>query len=345
MDLLLSDAVDEAHLRAELRRCAPGSRIEAVSPGLLAVHGLRATELQPPIVFARQILPHATFESAASIRGWAELLLDRVAPAWPGVSPWRLHLAPRYGQGQAGIHRCALIRQALIEELGKKRRSLKRTLSDADGTYRPDEALVQLLLTSPETGFLSIVVAPQPHVLRHRLAPYPFGEIPVASDKSAPSRAFAKLVEAERRLGCRIEADETCVDLGACPGSWSYVALHRGARVTAVDRSPLREDLMAHPQLTFVRGDAFRFEPPSTVDWLLCDVIAAPERNIGLVLDWLKRSWCRRFVVTIKFKGADDYARLDLLKAGLPGLTESFLLTRLCANHNEACVAGTARIP
>ncbi|MCC7377270.1 MAG: hypothetical protein IT581_21590 [Verrucomicrobiales bacterium] len=343
MDLLLSDAADEVHLREELRRCVPGLRIETVSPGVLAVHDLPAADLQPPIVFARQLLPHATFASAASIRGWAELLLDRIAPALTGDSPWRLHLAPRYGQGSAGVHRCELIRKTFIEELGKKRRSLKRSLKADDGTFRPEESLVQLLLTSPETGFLSMAVAPQPHRLRHRIAPCPLGEFPVASDKSAPSRAFAKLLEAEQRLGLRIGANESCVDLGACPGSWSYVALQRGAKVTAVDRSPLRDDLMAHPQLVFVRGDAFRFEPSGVMDWLLCDVIAAPERNIGLVLDWLKRGWCRHFVVTIKFKGAEDYPKLDQLKAELPDLTDSFLLTRLCANRNEACVAGTAR--
>jgi 23S rRNA (cytidine2498-2'-O)-methyltransferase len=76
-----------------------------------------------------------------------------------------------------------------------------------------------------------------PFVFRSLLSPYPKGEIPVASDKAAPSRAFSKLLEAEQRLGCRIRPGETCVDLGASPGSWSYVALNRGARVIAVDRA------------------------------------------------------------------------------------------------------------
>ncbi|MBL9137988.1 MAG: hypothetical protein JNK85_19130 [Verrucomicrobiales bacterium] len=346
MHLVLSDEMDAPHLRAEVERAVPGARVENSGPGLLAVHGLSTeSTLRTPLVFARQLLLDATFESATSIRAWAELLFNRVSAVVTGTGPWRLHVTPRYGQGSAGANRCGLIRQTLLEELGRRRRSLKRSLHAEPSLFRPDESFVQLLLTSPETGFLSILTAPRPYELRHRIAGDPMGEIPLASDKSAPSRAFAKLVEAERRLGVPITADDFCVDLGASPGSWSYVALQRGARVTAVDRSPLRDDLMVNPRLTFVRGDAFRFEPDRRADWLLCDVIAAPERNMGLVLEWLRRGLCRRFVVSIKFKGADDYRKLDQLKEELPGLTESFLLTRLCANRNEACAAGTARAP
>src|SRR4029079_14804679 len=111
-------------------------------------------------------------------------------------------------------------------------------------------------------------------------------------------------------LGRWIGADSTCVDLGASPGSWSYVALNRGARVLAVDRAPLRQDLMSHPRVTFRKGDAFSFDPGASVDWLLCDVIAAPERTIELLLRWVRRRQAACFVATIKFKGTDDYGML-----------------------------------
>jgi len=165
--------------------------------------------------------------------------------------------------------------------------------------------------------------------------------VPVAVDKAAPSRAFAKLAESELRMGRRIAAGETCVDLGAAPGSWTYQPVQRGARVIAVDRSPLRDDLMRSPRVTFHQGDAFRFVPETPVDWLLCDVIAAPERSIGLVLEWGRERRCRHFVVTIKFKGEEDYAQLDVLKREMPRWVESFQLLHLCANKNEACVFGT----
>jgi len=100
---------------------------------------------------------------------------------------------------------------------------------------------------------------------------------------------------------------------------------------------------MRDHNLTFVKGDAFSYEPPRPVDWLVCDVIAAPERSIGLLLGWLAKKWTRRFVVTIKFKGHEDYGQLLRLKQELPPLCEDFFLTRLCANRNEACAFGVAR--
>lgn len=118
---------------------------------------------------------------------------------------------------------------------------------------------MQLLLTEPGRGFLSVTQAPGPFEQRAVMTPFCLGEVPVASDHAAPSRAFAKLVEAEQRLGIAITRGELCVDLGASPGSWTYVALERGARVIAVDRSPLRTDLHRHPGLRFHEGDAFRF--------------------------------------------------------------------------------------
>jgi 23S rRNA (cytidine2498-2'-O)-methyltransferase len=60
-----------------------------------------------------------------------------------------------------------------------------------------------------------------------------------------------------------------------------------------------------------------------------------------LVVDWAREQRCRSFVVSIKFKGRADYAKLEQLKHALPPLCKEFFLTRLCANKNEACVMGT----
>ena len=111
--------------------------------------------------------------------------------------------------------------------------------------------------------------------------------------------------------------------------------------VTAIDRAELREDLMRHPRLHFEATDAFKYKPPSTVDWLVCDVIAAPQRSIDLLLDWLRDARMRHFVVTIKFKGADEYAVLDQLKKQAAPICTDFRLKRLCANKNEVCAFGT----
>lgn len=332
-------------LRAELHRTWP-DRIATDGPaGLLQIADPAAAETTaplPPLAFARQALPDAEPIHGASIKVLAEKLFDAITAQLPDDQSWRLHVAPHFGTASpdAGRHRAELIREHFRDRMQRQRRRLLRQLDDSTSPFLGTESLVQLILTEPEHGFLSVSVAPAARLHHAVLSPFEKGEIPVASDKAAPCRAFAKLAESELRLGRMIAPGESCVDLGASPGSWSYVALRRGARVQAVDRSPLRPDLMRNPALTFHRGDAFTFTPDKAVDWLLCDVIAAPDRSIDLVLDWCRRRLCRRFVVTIKFKGTADYATLDRLKRELPDCCDDFLLTRLCANKNEACVMG-----
>jgi 23S rRNA (cytidine2498-2'-O)-methyltransferase len=97
---------------------------------------------------------------------------------------------------------------------------------------------------------------------------------------------------------------------------------------------------MHHARLTFRKGDAFQFEPDTPVDWMLCDVIAAPLRSIDVLLRWIQRRLTAHFVVTIKFKGTGDYVLLERLKHALPPLCHDFRLTRLCANKNEVCAFG-----
>jgi 23S rRNA (cytidine2498-2'-O)-methyltransferase len=371
LNFFLTEPGDEPFLLDELRRAFPDAGHQTLGAGLVRTDAVLQPSAMPTMAFARQLLPLSEALNAVSIREWSERLFEAVGARVPEGQPWRLHIAPHYEAANtisrspsprpapllrgkeresergaangAGENRVQFIRDAFQELLRKKRRHLLRALETDETPFTGHTTLVQLLLTAPDTGLLSVALAPLPWQLRRCVSPFAKGELPVASDKAAPSRAFTKLVEAEQRLGLRIAAGETCVDLGACPGSWSYVALNRGARVTAVDRSPLRADLMANPHLTFHQGDAFKFTPDAPVDWLLCDVIAAPERSVELVLDWVRQRRCRRFVVTIKFKGHADYAQLEPLKHALPGLCEDFFLARLCANKNEACVAGTVR--
>ena len=292
------------------------------------------------LAFARQTLPDVRELRDASINGWADQIIESMLATLTADAPWQLHLWPAYGEGKAGQHRCELIHAALTERLKKRRRSLFRSWVQDDATA--GIALVQAVLTAPDAGLVSTASAAAVHELRGILWPFAAGDIPHAEDKAAPSRAFAKVIEAELRLGQYIERGQTCVDLGASPGSWSYVAIQRGAHVTAIDRSPLRDDLMRNARLKFVQADAFKFKPDAPVDWLICDIIAAPQRSIDLLLEWLREKQMRRFIVTLKFKGTDEYHLLDQLKAEAPQMCSDFRLTRLCANKNEVTAFGVA---
>ncbi|MDB6117544.1 MAG: hypothetical protein JWO08_1325 [Verrucomicrobiaceae bacterium] len=342
MHYLLADDGCEPFLLDELKRAHPSAASEADGPQWITTDA----PLEAPLVFARQALPNAARTEAASINAWADKLIAAVMESLPEGQPWRLQIVPCYGDdNKAGLNRRDLIMASLRERLQKRRRSLLRTLeaADVETPFTEQTSMVQLYLMAPDQGILSVAPAPMPYQLRRNLWPFPKGELLIAVDKTAPSRAFAKLVEAEQRLGLLITNGETMVDLGASPGSWSYVGINRGARVTSVDRSPLRDDLMRHRRLAFVQGDAFKFVPEIPVDWLVCDVIAAPERNMGLLMDWVRNGHCRRFIVTIKFKGHAEYAILDELKEVMPGLCSEFYLTRLCANKNEACAFGVVK--
>jgi len=310
----------------------------------------------PCLAFAEQVLPAPQPLPVPSVTRGADALADAVLAGLEGhAGPWRLHvLSHAAPEGQLGPGRARLVRGRTLAELKERRRALHRALIEDDRPWADDEALVQLLLVSLESGWLSICRPDERRHLRRCLSRFPGGVVTVPEDKGPPSRAYAKLLEAERQAGFAIGAGQTCVDLGGSPGGWSAVALARGARVLAVDRAPLRDDLMRHERLVFRRGDAFKFRPDAAprgaeplpawlvppVDWLLCDVIAFPERTLELLATWLEQRWCRRFVVTVKFRGAADLGRLAELKALLEASGAEFLVRRLRANKNEVTAAG-----
>ena len=132
-----------------------------------------------------------------------------------------------------------------------------------------------------------------------------------------PSRAYLKLWEALTVLGWYPKAGETCLDLGAAPGGWSWVLAELGASVTAIDRAPLDPRVAAHPNVTTRQESAFGFEP-APVDWLFSDVIAYPARLLALVTRWIDADCARRIVCTIKFQGATDHASAEVFST-IPG--------------------------
>ena len=297
----------------------------------------------PSIAFARQCVPNPEPIRADSIAHWGQTIGRRlIDELGDHQDRWRLHL---FGLPSSEVRsgRIKLIDSAVRDFLEKKHRRLLRSLiGDPLSSWTDQQALVQVVLRDGRSGWTSRCPPAERVRLRRCLSRFPGGLVKVPEDRRAPSRAYRKLLEAEQELGRRIEAGETCVDLGASPGSWSYVALGRGASVVAVDRSPLRKDLMRHPGLTFVRGDAFRYLPTESVQWLLSDVIAFPARIIELLDRWLSESLCRHFCVTVKFRGRDDYPRLEDLKGLLVRHRTEFIVRRLESNKNEVTAIGSA---
>ena len=132
-----------------------------------------------------------------------------------------------------------------------------------------------------------------------------------------PSRAYLKLWEACTRIGVWPQPGESCIDLGASPGGWTWAIAKLGATVAAIDRAPLAPNVAAMPGVSLRQGNAFTMEP-EPVDWLFSDIIAYPDKLLELVQRWIAAGTTARIVCTIKLQGATDHAAVAAF-AAIPG--------------------------
>ncbi|MTV24087.1 hypothetical protein FTX61_01425 [Nitriliruptoraceae bacterium ZYF776] len=168
-------------------------------------------------------------------------------------------------------------------------------------------------------------------------SPFPNGVPAFVEDRQGPpNRAYLKLWETFARLRRQPGAGDRCLDLGAAPGGWSWLLARSGAEVVAVDKAPLDPEVAALPNVRWEQGSAFALEPDAfgPVDWWCSDIIAYPERLLGLVARWIETGQVRNLVCTLKFQGATDHATAARF-AALPGAQ----LFHLAQNKHElTCV-------
>ena len=151
-----------------------------------------------------------------------------------------------------------------------------------------------------------------------KTSPFPGGACAFEEDRvGPPSRAYLKLWEALTRIGVWPGPGESCLDLGASPGGWTWALAQLGAAVTAVDKAPLDPAVAALPGVSALQESAFALEPRK-VDWLVCDIIAYPARLHALVTRWIAAGAPGRIVCTVKFQGETDFAGQDAF-AAIPG--------------------------
>ena len=154
-----------------------------------------------------------------------------------------------------------------------------------------------------------------------KTSPFVNGQPRFVEDREGPpSRAYLKLWEALTRIGRRPAPGETCLDLGAAPGGWTWALARLGARAVAVDKAPLDPAVAAMPGVSVRQESAFGLDPlrEAPVDWLFSDVVCYPERLLGLVRRWLDSGRARHVVCTVKFQGATDHDAAAAF-AAIPG--------------------------
>jgi 23S rRNA (cytidine2498-2'-O)-methyltransferase len=267
----------------------------------LPSHGIKSRPWLPDfsdLVFARQMLEQCRTvpldepaDRLTSIVEVAKRMGQRFATVWleaPDADRPRQMLSGMRGFQEA-------LEQALLKHgvLGGGRRSkrLHVCLIDRDSAV--------LGVSSPSNG-----------------SPWPMGIPRLRFPAGAPSRSGLKLVEAlatfftEDELLGRMRAGRVAIDLGAAPGGWSQVLASRGLRVIAVDNGPIAQGVLDTQLVEHRREDAFRFRPDLPVDWMVCDVVAAPSRIAALAAQWIARGWCRETIFNLKLPNANRWQEI-----------------------------------
>jgi len=152
-------------------------------------------------------------------------------------------------------------------------------------------------------------------------AAYPAAQLTFEEDRTfPPSRAYLKLWEAFTAHVKPPAPGQIVVDLGSCPGGWSWVLQTLKCQVISVDKAPLDPRIQSLSGLQFLKKDAFRLDPSSipTPQWMLSDIICEPRRLYDLVQRWLDVHPHLSCVCTIKYKGTTDFATTQLM-AQIPG--------------------------
>jgi 23S rRNA (cytidine2498-2'-O)-methyltransferase len=180
-------------------------------------------------------------------------------------------------------------------------------------------------------------------------SPFAHGELTFVEDRHGPpSRAYLKLWEALTLMEERPMPGESCVDLGASPGGWTWALAELGASVLCVDKAPLAPAVAARANVRFRAESAFAFDPRGmeVIDWLCCDVICYPGRLLTAMERWLATGRVRRAIASLKFQGETDHG-VTRAFAELPGSE----LVHLSHNKHEltfiwrAPPAGAAGLP
>lgn len=278
---------------------------------LLEELGDRVITVMGRLVLARGSEPAAWAQNVWTDPHW--IPVDSISDAARKLKAiqrnWRAHVADN-----AQLHR----RAALIEE-GLPHVSCRPLTF---GTPAPTAALGAFTLWTPNLLLASAATT----------SPFPDGEVSfVENHTEPPGRAYLKLWEAFTLLGKSPAPGELCLDLGAAPGSWSWVLAGLGARVFSLDRAELADNVAHLPNVNHCLGSGFGLDPlvAGHVDWLFSDMICYPSRLLALVTRWIEADAMSHALCTLKFQADTDHETARAF-AAIPG---SRLMHLSCNRH------------
>ena len=149
----------------------------------------------------------------------------------------------------------------------------------------------------------------------------PYGEINFNEDKiNPPSRAYLKLWELFTLYKIKPESGMRVLDVGSCPGGWTWVLQQIGCEVVSVDKAPLDPKVAILPRIDFRQESAFGLKPQliGKLDWFFSDIICYPDKLLELVTRFRDSGLVDNFACTIKFQAPTDFETMFKFKA-IPG--------------------------
>jgi 23S rRNA (cytidine2498-2'-O)-methyltransferase len=159
-------------------------------------------------------------------------------------------------------------------------------------------------------GCFSLLSEKEMLVSRRTKCPLPFGEIHFVEDKiTPPSRAYLKLWELFTLYGLKPDAGMKVVDMGSCPGGWTWVLQTVGCHVISVDKAPLDPKIASLPNIEFRQESAFGLRPMhiGELDWFYSDIICYPSKLLEFVNRYRESGLVKNFACTIKFQNETDF--------------------------------------
>ncbi len=326
----------EEALCEELTAADPGSSFSPRAAGLVVGERRSALQRLEP-VFARQWLPDCREvhgDSVADLTQELGRVIDPYLDANP--IPWTMHCFTPDLFTEESTHyeflsgRTTLIFEKFMQRMSTYRRRAFERFQDLK-TIDEKRPFLFIQAVLVDTDCLWVSVTKLFKTDRGRYVPFLWRGTsgPVPHDPQAPCRSYYKIEEAWQQAGVFPRPGETCIDIGAAPGGWTWAALKRGARVIAVDFADLKEHVENHPRCEHSRDNGYAFMPGKQADWLFCDMIVKPMATLGLLERWLQAKACRKFVVNVKFRGKQPASIL----AAIADLQARFAISRLMIRH------------
>ncbi len=121
-------------------------------------------------------------------------------------------------------------------------------------------------------------------------SPFPHGELDFIENKEEPpSRAYLKLWEIFTLCEYFPKEGEHAIDLGACPGGWTWVMAKHHVNILAIDKAEIAPEVQNMPTVSYENKSGFSLRPQDYphIDWLLSDMACYPGRLFELAKQWL----------------------------------------------------------